>query len=80
MLRLKPNRQLLDDPAFYPLPAWDKFVPAAASVLVLAVICLFLSSIAAQLGPFPTFFLAAVATVSVIMQLGEITTPHRPHF
>lgn len=78
MLRLKSDRPVLDDPPFQPLPAWDKFVPAAASVLMLALICLFLSSIMAQLGAFPTFFLAAVATVTVVMQLGELTTPHHP--
>ncbi len=77
-MRFKPDRPNLDDPSIYSLPAWDKFVPVAASVLMLALICLFLSSIMAHLGAFPTLFLAAVAVVTVVMQLGELTTPHHP--
>ncbi|MCO6045085.1 hypothetical protein NG895_14335 [Aeoliella sp. ICT_H6.2] len=78
MLRLKSDHQVLEDTSFQPLPAWDKFVPIATSVLMLSLICLFLTSLMAQLGPFPTVFLTTVAAVTVVMQLGELTTPRRP--
>lgn len=51
---------------------------AAIGLVTLAGGGLYSSTITAQLGLFPTLFMATVVAVCVAMQLAELTAPHQP--
>ena len=56
-------------------PPWSRRPPllaAAASLLGLAIGCLFVTPIIAQLGVFPTLFAAAIVTCGIAMQLAAL--------